>query len=85
MELDNIEAALICNQVDRCRLFVDKQPDRLHERWQTTNNRGRVFRRDNTGRTLKEYEAESVSSGFDRHQCIFQISYAADFDSYHAL
>ena len=85
MELNQIQATLISNSVDRCQIFVDKQPDRLDERWQKTDDGNGMVGRNIARRSLKKDEAESISSGFDRHQCIFPVGYAADFDFDHIV
>ncbi len=83
VELHNVQTALIGNAVDDSKLFIDEQPDDLHKWWQLADYRRCLIRRNIARGSFEKDEAESVSSGFNRRKGVFDVCYAADFDSYH--
>jgi hypothetical protein len=83
VELHNVQAALVGNAVNDRQLFVNEQPDNLHKGGELADYCRCLIRRNIARGSFKKDEAESVSSGFHRRKGVFDVGYAADFDSYH--
>jgi hypothetical protein len=83
MKLHKVKAAQIGSRVNSRHILIYEEPDGLYEGGQPADYTCGLLREDMARGFMKEDEAESVSSGFRRHQGVFQVGYATDFDFYH--
>ena len=83
MKLYQIQSAEVGNCIYLRQVLVNKESDYLYEGGQPADYFGGLIGKDVARGLVKKHEAKSIGPGFDRHQGVFQIGYAADFYFYH--